>query len=431
MNHISHSPPRPSRRYPAAALIASFTLALLELSPPWAAGPARVELHNAVGHLARHVASLFTPAPSLLRAGSDRAVMAYELFLGGQALLMAVFICLLWWRIRPGARRLPAADACLLALQLLIAVTLNTLSFHLIFAMQLAALLPLRRALAWLAVQLLLGIAMDAWVLANARAYLNDTGIGTSLALLTLERCVLLLGFALVCMVRQEQQGRARLAASNAELRATQSLLADTVRASERMRIARDLHDTVGHHLTALNLHLDLAVRQSAGQPATALGTARELSQSLLAEVRGVVSAERQESGIKVRQALQLLCAGIPSPAIELAMDSRVDACPPAAAHTLLCCVQEAVTNAVRHARATLLTIDIQGDSQGLVARIADNGHGNAGAREGNGLAGMRERLAEHGGVLRIGGAEGGSGAGNAQRGFRLEFSLPLTGARA
>lgn len=461
MNHIRPSPPPASRRYPAAALTASVTLALLELSPPWAAGPARVELHNAVGHLARYLASLFTPAPSLLRAGSDRATMAYELFLSGQSLLMAAFILMLWWRIRPGARRNPAAEYSLLATQLLIAVVLDTLAFHLILAMQLAALLPLRRALAWLAVQILLGVVMDAWVLANASLHLNDSRAGTILALLTSERCVLLLGFALARMVRQEQRSRARLAASNAELRATQSLLADTVRASERMRIARDLHDAVGHHLTALNLHLDLAVRQSAGQPATALGTARELSQSLLAEVRGVVSAERQESGIKVRQALQLLCAGIPSPAIELAMDSRVDACPPAAAHTLLCCVQEAVTNAVRHAHATLLTIDIQGDSQGLVARIADNGRGNGGALEGNGLAGMRERLAEHGGQLRIGGS-GGSGSGgdsggsggagaaggagdsgatvgaggsggtrSVLHGFRLEFSLPLAGARA
>ncbi|KQV85073.1 hypothetical protein ASD15_08085 [Massilia sp. Root351] len=438
MTHISNSPPRASSRYPAAALVASVTLALLELAPPWAAGPGRAELHNAVGQLARYLASLFTPAPSLVRAGSDRARMAYELFLCGEALLMAAFICLLWWRIRPAIRAATWLDTRLLSIplltvQLLIGVALDSLAFHLIFAMQLAALLPLRRALAWLALQLLLGIAMDAWVLARAGIYLSDNGIGTTLAILTSERCVLLLGFALAYMVLQEQQGRMRLAASNAQLRATQSLLGDTVRASERMRIARDLNDAVGHHLTALNLHLDLALRQSAsqlaGQPATALATARELSLSLLAEVRGVVSTERQESGIKVRQALQLLCAGIPSPAIELAMDSRVDECPPAAAHTLLCCVQEAVTNTVRHARATLLTIDIQADSHGLLARIADNGQGSGGAPEGNGLAGMRERLSEHGGMLCTGRSDGNAGA--VRHGYCLEFSLPLAGARA
>lgn len=429
MNNISNNPPRAHSRYPVAAMIASLILGLLELAPPYAAGPGKAELHNAIGRLARHVASLFTPAPSLLRVGSDRADMAFSLFLAGETLLIAVFIGLLWWRIKPTLRRTPAADATLLAAQLLIAVILNSLAFHLIFAVQLAALLPLRRALTWLAAQILLGVCMDAWVLAGAALHLNDNAIRTMLALLTSERLVLLLGFAFAYMMKQEQRMRVQLATSNAHLRATQSLLGDTVRSSERMRIARDLHDAVGHHLTALNLHLDLAVRQSDSKPASALGTARELAKSLLSEVRGVVSAERQEVEINVRQALRLLCDGIPSPAIQLSMDSGADACQPAVAHTLLCCVQEAVTNAVRHAGAALLTIDIRREEggDGVIVHIADDGKGSGGAQEGNGLSGMRERLAEHGGALRI--AAGGSGG--RRRGHWLEFTLPITGARA
>eukprot|EP01032_Pedospumella_encystans_P029405 gene29405-33206_t len=108
MNITRDTPLRVTSRYPAGALIASATLALLELAPPWAAGPGRAELHNAVGQLARHLASLFTPAPSLVRAGSDRASMAYELFIAGEALLMAAFICLLWLRIRPAPKPGPA-----------------------------------------------------------------------------------------------------------------------------------------------------------------------------------------------------------------------------------------------------------------------------------------------------------------------------------
>jgi hypothetical protein len=57
------------------------------------------------------------------------------------------------------------------------------------------------------------------------------------------------------------------MAAASAHLLATQSLLGDTVGASERVRIARDPHDIVSHHLTALNLHLDLALRQSSTKP--------------------------------------------------------------------------------------------------------------------------------------------------------------------
>jgi signal transduction histidine kinase len=445
MNNSSLRPLRVHSHYPAAAILASLILGLLELAPHWVAGPARAELYNAVGQLARYVASLTTPAPSLLRAGSDRAEMAYRLFLGGEALLIGAFIALLWWRIRPSPGRTPLAGALLLGAQLVLAVMLNSLAFHLILSMELAALLTLRRALVWLAVQVLLGAGMDLWVLTSASLHLNDQRIHTTLAVLTSERFVQVLGFAFVYLMRQEQRIRVQLAASNAQLRATQSLLADTVRSAERMRIARDLHDAVGHHLTALNLHLDLAVRQADVKPSAPLSTARELAKSLLSEVRGVVSAERQQGDINVRQALRLLCGGIPSPAIELTMDSGVDACPAAAAHTLLCCVQEAITNTMRHAQAALLTIDIRYQGGGVLARIADDGQGSKGAPEGNGLAGMRERLAEHGGSLSTGsgpgantGAGSGSGSGSgadsrstARPGHWLEFSLPFAGARA
>lgn len=427
-----NSSPRPLRahsRYPAAAIAASLILGLLELAPHWAASPNSAELYNAVGQLARYVASLVTPAPSLLRAGSDRADMAYRLFLGGEALLICAFIALLWWRIKPSPARTPLTGTLLLVAQYLVALLLNSLAFHLILSMELAALLTLRRALAWLAVQVLLSACMDFWVLTSASLHLNDQRIHATLAVLTSERFVQLLGFGFVYLMRQERRMRLELAASNAQLRATQSLLGDTVRSAERMRIARDLHDAVGHHLTALNLHLDLAVRQ-AGNPLSApLGTARELAKSLLSEVRGVVSAERQETGVNVRQALRLLCDGISSPAIALTIDSRVEACPAAVAHTLLCCVQEAITNAMRHAQAAQLTIDIRYEAGTVHTHIQDDGQGSGATPEGNGLTGMRERLAEQGGTLERG---SGSAANNpANPGHWLAFSLPFAGTPA
>jgi signal transduction histidine kinase len=71
----------------------------------------------------------------------------------------------------------------------------------------------------------------------------------------------------------------------------------DKAGALERARIARDLHDAIGHHLTAMTLHLDLAKRQSAGKVTELLQAAHALAQRLLAEVRKVVSAERVQSG--------------------------------------------------------------------------------------------------------------------------------------
>ncbi|WP_161630652.1 sensor histidine kinase [Pseudoduganella violaceinigra] len=409
-------------RYPAAALVCCLVFGILELTAPWAAGPERAEMNNLVARAAYSVASLSTPPTSLLRAGTERQELAFHFFMVAQAALVSLFIGLLWWRIRPGLGRSAKLNSCLLGVQFCIVLVMGSIAFSLAMATALAALLPMRRALVWLAALFVLGLAIEMWLLTHGRQRLNDADVGAGFFILTFERTLLILGAALAWLVKQERQTRIGLAAANAQLRATQSLLADTVRSSERLRIARDLHDAVGHHLTALKLHLDLATRQSASQPLPALVTANELTHTLLAEVRSVVSAERQEARVNLRHALELLCAGIPSPSIQLSMGDGVADCPPATAHTLLSCVQEAITNTVRHAGANQLTIDVQCDSKGFAARIADDGRGARGAPEGNGLSGMRERLSELGGML-----VAGSGA----QGFALEISVPSTGARA
>ncbi|GAB2868974.1 hypothetical protein GCM10027277_42600 [Pseudoduganella ginsengisoli] len=408
-----------TNRYPAAAKAACLLFGFLELYTPWAAGPEHADMRHPAGLLARWLAGMVTPAASLVRAGSDQQALAYWLFLGAQCVLVAAFIGLLCWRIRPGHARSHRLGTALMGGQMAIAVALDSLAFHFVLAAELTALLPLRRAAWWVSALFTLGAGVDVAMLAAVRDHMGDSRLLAILAALTFERCIVLLGVAFAWLARQEYAGRVRLAASNAQLRATQSLLADTVRTSERMRIARDLHDAVGHHLTALNLHLDLAMRQSEGRHPGALGTAAELGRSLLAEVRSVVSAERAEHGVNVRQALELLCTGIPSPSIVLTVDHRIDSCPPAAAHTLLCCVQEAITNAVRHAGAATLSIAIQRSGNGVAACIEDDGRGSSGAPEGNGLTGMRERLAAQGGSLKI---------GSPRRGYALELSLPFAG---
>lgn len=414
-------------RYPAAALATCLVFGIMELTTSWAAGAGRAGTGTPLGRLAYQCASLFTPAASLLRAGSDRQVLAFQLFMGGQLLLVLAFSCLLWWRIVPGRGRSGAFDKVLPGALLVTALALGSLAFCVVMAAALAALLPPRRALAWLAALTLLGLCIDGWLLLDGAGSSNDAAIRAMFTVLALDRCMPLLGAAFAWLARREWQARTGLATANAQLRATQSLLADTVRSAERLRIARDLHDAVGHHLTALKLHLDLATRQCASGPPAALATAHELTHSLLAEVRGVVSAERQEARVNLRAALELLCTGIPHPAIRLQVDSAVEDCPPATAHALLSCVQEAITNTVRHAGAALLTIDIYCDGHSVEVRIADDGRGARGAPEGNGLSGMRERLTELGGTL----AAGDGVRPGARRGYALQCTLPLAGARA
>ncbi|MFL6658489.1 MAG: sensor histidine kinase, partial [Massilia sp.] len=231
------------------------------------------------------------------------------------------------------------------------------------------------------------------------------------------------IAFGIGYMAASEKRGRIALDAANAELRATQLLLVDTVRTSERMRIARDLHDIVGHHLTALNLHLDLALRQQGSAAPPALETARSLSQSLLSQVRTVVGAERDARHIALREALGALCDGIPAPRIALTVEDGLEIESAALAHALFCCVQEAISNVVRHAGASALSIALAREGEGIALRIADDGRGDGGAPEGNGLRGMRERLAALGGSVRA--------ANVAPRGYALQIDVPWAGGMA
>ncbi len=414
-----HERPPAATRYAGAALAAGGICAISELASRWVRGTGGDNLHNPIGMAATQVATMFTPAPSLVRAGSERAELALRLFVGAEALLIALFIVLLY---RCTFRKGGPGTMLLIGVQLAIGMVLDSLVFSLLATVQLAALLPLRTGLAGLAAQFVVGMALDVYLLLYAESQLSDGSVRTVLAVLVFERCMLPLAFGFAWLVRKDREVRLKLAASHAQLQATQALLGDTVRASERMRIARDLHDSIGHHLTALNLHLDLALRQAGTGAGASLHTSRKLAHGLLSEVRGVVGMEREQRQVGIGQALRLLCAGIPAPAIALELADDIDACSPAAAHALFCCVQEALTNTVRHARASRLVIRVARRGEALVASVADDGRGSA-APEGNGLAGMRERVAELGGMLRIDGRSG--------RGFALSIELPAYGMAA
>jgi signal transduction histidine kinase len=151
--------------------------------------------------------------------------------------------------------------------------------------------------------------------------------------------------------------------------------------------------------------------------------TARTLAQSLLAEMRAVVGNDLSHQIIDLRQALQTLCAGIPSPRIVLSFDAQLDTISPALSHTVFRVVQEAVSNAVRHSGASMLEIGVSRRREDLAISIGDNGNGmsrSAAASGGNGLRGMRERVEEVGGTLEtINRVEGG---------LSINIRLPLAG---
>ena len=263
-------------RFVLIALIATLALGVVDLVGTLGTRTGAANLDNPAGYLARLAASQFSAAPSLTRAGTDMIQLALRLFAGIEIALAIMYAMLLWLRATAPQRLSPLYSLLLTGGPVLIALLLDSIAFHLLTAALLGALLPLRRGLAWLALLYAAGTALDAVLIATSnRAFSDEVAIGL-LRYLMLERLLLIPSFTLAWLVRQERSTRLALAASHGELLATQSLLGDTVRASERTRIARDLHDAIGHHLTALNLHLDIATRQSAGAATPALQTSRD-----------------------------------------------------------------------------------------------------------------------------------------------------------
>jgi signal transduction histidine kinase len=217
----------------------------------------------------------------------------------------------------------------------------------------------------------------------------------------------------------QQADEREELRQLNSELRATRALLAESTRIAERMRIARDLHDLVGHHLTALSLNLEVASHLTNDTARVHVLKAQSTAKQLLADVREVVSELRQDDAIDLTQALRSLTEGVPGLQVNLSIPPRFGVEDPRRAQMLLRCVQEILTNTIRHAHARHLWLTFRHtgpDELCLDAR--DDGHGSNVFRPGNGLTGMRERLAEFGGTVEFRTDPAG--------GFALTARLPL-----
>jgi signal transduction histidine kinase len=225
--------------------------------------------------------------------------------------------------------------------------------------------------------------------------------------------------FAFMGSVAAVRQNIARdeLRKVNSELRATQALLAENTRIAERVRIARELHDLVGHHLTALTLNLEVATHMVEGKSLEHVQQAHSLAKLLLADVREVVSDMRKGDKVDLTQALRTLIEGVPEPRIHLDLPSDLVMTDPQRAHLLLRCAQEIITNSVRHARARNLWIRLSTASDGVAMSARDDGRGVDSVQAGNGLRGMKERLSQLGGKLEV---ESGQGAG-----FTLHAWLP------
>ncbi len=224
--------------------------------------------------------------------------------------------------------------------------------------------------------------------------------------------------FVTSVVAKQQAEAREEQRRLNAELRATRALLAESSRLNERMRISRELHDLLGHHLTALSLNLEVASHVTSGKAQEHVRQAHSLARLLLSDVREAVSQLREDQAIELGEALRSLIDGVPGLDIELDLPAEFSIEDPQRAQVILRCAQEILTNTVRHAQANRLLLRFRREHGGIAIHAQDDGRGTDATLAGNGLRGMRERLGQFGGRLDIRSAKG--------QGFALDAFLPL-----
>jgi signal transduction histidine kinase len=219
-----------------------------------------------------------------------------------------------------------------------------------------------------------------------------------------------------------------------AEAEATREREAARRAVEERLRIARELHDVLAHQISLINVQAGAALhrREEPGQAYAALEAIKQASRETLRELRTALGVLRQvDEDVPVAPAPSLERVGeLLDQAVAAGLAVRLDGRDAAAGLPVEIdlagyrIVQEAVTNAVRHARARTVTVRIERSDDALVVQVDDDGCGpSGGTGGGHGLRGMRERAVSMGGEVSAGpGPDGG---------FRVRARLPLPAGEA
>ena len=337
-------------------------------------------------------------ASAVPAAALARGDIGVWLGLGALLAMLALFV-LQAGQVIDHARHRPRAIAALLAQGLMVVAAQHLLGsagvsvLLIIVSGQLFTMLPVSMATAIL-------VVLNAAVLAlwRLRGFALDDLLLSILPMLGFQAFA-----ALTAMyAERSERGREALADLNAELLATQRLLEESTRSDERLRLSRELHDVAGHKLTALKLHLRALHRDPAFAGREELGISLQLADELLADIRAVVSELRQHDGIQLGDALSALARPLPGVRIEVQGADQARVASVAQAETLLRFAQEGLTNALRHGQASHVALRVDSVDGRLRLSVEDDGQGRLPLTEGNGLRGMRERLAAFGGELHI-----------------------------
>jgi len=203
---------------------------------------------------------------------------------------------------------------------------------------------------------------------------------------------------------------------SQAALRRSQDEIERLAKLAERERIARDLHDLLGHTLTVITRKAELARRLSEKDPGRAaeeIAAVEDIARQALKEVRSAVTGFRQTDFstelAQARVALQSALIHFEAQAEEIDIDQ-------ASEQVLALALREATTNVLRHSGATTCRVRLENVGSQVRLTVHDNGKGGE-SKQGQGLAGMRERVAALGGELAVDG----------QGGTTITIALPVS----
>lgn len=228
---------------------------------------------------------------------------------------------------------------------------------------------------------------------------LDQPHIGDFIMLLT---CGTFQFFAIFAMskARSESLAREALALTYQQLLDAQGKLAEQAADTERLRIARDLHDSLGHHLTALVIQLQVTEYQADAAHQPQLQHCHQLAKQLLQDIRHSVSQLREPQKPHLASQCRALAQNFPQLKLQCQISADLVLDPLSTALLFRVC-QEALTNSIRHATATEATVEVWRHRSTVHLRYQDNGQCREWPlQEGNGLQGMRERIEEAGGKL-------------------------------
>ena len=277
--------------------------------------------------------------------------------------------------------------------------------------------------------------AVAVTVAAQAPGARGQPGAWASFTLGALVAASGVLGYAL----RTRRDYVAELKDRAARLEAAEGERAARAVVEERLRIARELHDVIGHSISLIAIQAEAAARSARSNPDAVpayLSRISAASRQALAEMRGVLAVLRPDATVLpttgdlspqpgIEQVGELV-AGLRADGLETRFEVEPMHLPPGIALAVYRIVQESLTNVLKHAgvdaKASVTVI-----RSGGTVRISvhDDGAGPSGrpSSTAHGIVGMRERVAAYGGTLRTGGRPGG--------GFEVEASIPLPGLEA